>query len=464
MSTRGTAGSQLTEALSKGEVDDIGSLKTLANRIATTYINRRLSPNMRKAVIAYTLGVGAYGVGKKWWEYAKGRMVYTISVESDDDIYDEVHDWLIQTLPKKRQRSLSVISTATRKQSNEIREDDDVPAAVGGYGTPTPKRTRALRFFYDGSRVAHIQLDGQKVQVEVERPEQQAFDPDRPFVAFKRNDVITFTTWGAKGRDAVIALLDELSVKYNESEPQRPKFYMTSRYGDWNRQSDVPLRSLESMVLREGQLDEIVNDLGTFLSSEDKYTKLGIPYHRGYLLSGPPGTGKSSMAKALAEHFDMDLYYIHLSSMEKDANLVNLVAGVGRRSLCLIEDIDRLKVAQEDEASDKGLTMSGLLNVLDGISTPYGIVFILTTNHEQRLDPALIRPGRVDLKVEVSYVDNEQAERLMTLGYDRPFDFSDIQFEGADVSPADIVDIIKRNFTDPDAAEKEVRGLLDKPS
>lgn len=438
---------------------DITHLKVLANRIATSYVNRRLTPNMRKAVIAYTLGVGAWGIGKAWYERGLTYINYTITIESDDEIYDEVHEWMLKNIPQKRQRSLIAMSMSERerREANTWYPDDE-PDIPGGH----TKRTRALRFFYDGDRAATIKLNGHKVQVSVEKPERQAMDPSRPFMAVNQNDVITFTVYGTKARDAVVALLDEISERVNATAPQRPKFYMTTKWGDWSRQSDVPLRTLDSLVLQEGQLDEIIADLKNFLDREEKYAALGIPYHRGYILYGPPGTGKTSMAKALAEHFDMDLYYMHLSGMDKDASLMSLINGVTARSLCLIEDIDRLSVAQEDDTSDDGLTMSGLLNALDGVGTPQGVVFLLTTNHIERIDPAVLRPGRIDLPLHIDFADTTQVNTILERAYGRKFNFEPDTFEGLEISPADIVGFIKKNFDDSDKAEAGVRKLVKK--
>lgn len=433
---------------------DVTHLKILANKIATSYVNKRLTPNMRRAVIAYTLGVGAYGVGKVWYQKARSYIDYTITIESDDEIYDYVHEWMLENIPQKRQRSLMAASTSKRDRGliGDIWEDSPEPSHT--------KRSRALQFFYDGERAASIKLDGHKVQVAVAKPERQAIDPSRPYVPMKQNDTITFTVYGAAAREAVVTLLEGISERVNATTPQRPKFYMTTKWGDWSRQSEVPLRTMDSLVLREGQLDGVVEDLKTFLDRENKYASLGIPYHRGYILYGPPGTGKTSMAKALAEHFDMDLYYIHLSGMDKDASLMTLINGVSPRSLCLIEDIDRLSVAQEDDTSDEGLTMSGLLNALDGVGTPQGIVFLLTTNHIDRIDSAVLRPGRIDMPLHIDYADTPQANLLLGRAYSREFNFAPGTFEGMEISPADIVDFIKKNFDDPEKAEAGVRAMV----
>ena len=436
---------------------DITHLKVLANRIATSYVNRRLTPNMRRAVIAYTLGVGAWGIGKVWYERARGYIDYTISIESDDDIYDEVHEWMLQNIPQKRQRSIIAASISKRNRH----KPDDLARDEEPEDTHT-KRDRSLRFFYDGDRAATIKLDGHKVQVSVNKPERQAYDPQKPFASnLALNDMITFTVYGAKARDAVVSLLDGISHRVNATVPQRPKFYMTTKWGDWRKQYDVPLRTMDSLVLSEGQLDGIVTDLKTFLDREEKYASLGIPYHRGYILHGPAGTGKTSIAKALAEHFDMDLYYIHLSGMDKDASLMSLISGITPRSLCLIEDIDRLKVAQEGDVSDDGLSMSGLLNALDGVGTPQGIVFLLTTNHIERIDPAVLRPGRIDLPLHIGYADTTQANLLLERAYGQKFNFEPGTFEGLEISPADIIDFVKKNFDDPETTKNGLVGLLE---
>src|SRR5690606_5301281 len=110
---------------------------------------------------------------------------------------------------------------------------------------------------------------------------------------------------------------------------------------------DLPLRDLETDVLADGLMERLVDDLEGFFAAETAWGRLGIPWHRGYLLSGPPGTGKTSVVKALASHFGMDLYYAPLADLREDANLIDLVSAVRPRSLLLLEDVDVLSFTHD---------------------------------------------------------------------------------------------------------------------
>lgn len=133
---------------------------------------------------------------------------------------------------------------------------------------------------------------------------------------------------------------------------------------------------------------DIYIDIEKFINSKDVYQKLGIPYRRGYLFYGPPGTGKTSAILAIATKFKLPIYSIN-SSVD-DQKLQYLFATVPENSIIVFEDIDRLF-----EKNDK-ITMSGLLNSIDGIFESDGRILIMTTNNKDSLDSSLIRDGRCD--------------------------------------------------------------------
>ncbi|KAG5748610.1 hypothetical protein H9Q72_003108 [Fusarium xylarioides] len=163
-----------------------------------------------------------------------------------------------------------------------------------------------------------------------------------------------------------------------------------------------------------------------FLDPQTKlwYAKRSIPYRRGYLLFGPPGTGKSSFSLSIAGELDLDIYVISIPSVN-DQTLKDLFDGLPDRCVVLLEDIDAagatrsrdLRSEDSDSEGDTGprkkaVTLSGLLNTLDGVASQEDRILIMTTNHVGKLDEALIRPGRVDFKVEFRLADRETAEQL----------------------------------------------------
>ena len=182
-------------------------------------------------------------------------------------------------------------------------------------------------------------------------------------------------------------------------------------------------RSLETIHLPAGQLEGIVKDIELFRASREKYLKVGINYKRIYLLEGVPGSGKTSLVKALASHFNTKLRVV-----ESTDDL--LTSGVCKEfakneTFALIEEIDTIGAKnREEDSTEDGETKPGnplinsfsnqklkqLLTTLDGIQTPDGLVIFLTTNHVEKLDAALIRPGRVDYRLTFKAPDKTQIE------------------------------------------------------
>ncbi len=189
---------------------------------------------------------------------------------------------------------------------------------------------------------------------------------------------------------------------------------------------------LDSVVLEPGEKEHLLQDMAQFRRSKQRYERLGVPYHRGYLFYGPPGTGKTSLVSALAAHFGLSIYTINLSDFN-DRSLMNAVNHVPANSVLLFEDIDCMKGSQSRDKTDSegvqngrceaqrktenvaptnGVTLSGVLNVLDGFHAPTGVLFVMTTNHVEKLDPALLRPGRIDYRLYLGKASDLQKLEL----------------------------------------------------
>jgi chaperone BCS1 len=166
------------------------------------------------------------------------------------------------------------------------------------------------------------------------------------------------------------------------------------------------IRTLESVILEKSE--DILKDMHTFLMSKEWYNRMGIPYRRGYLFHGPPGNGKTSLCKAFAGELQLDICVLSLSSPDvTDGKLTQILRVTPVRSLVLLEDVDAVFVQRETSEPIK-LSFSGLLNAIDGVVSQEGRIFIMTTNHIEKLDPALIRPGRCDVKLEVRNASRSQ--------------------------------------------------------
>jgi chaperone BCS1 len=185
------------------------------------------------------------------------------------------------------------------------------------------------------------------------------------------------------------------------------------------------------VILKGDEKDRLVQDIAKFKASRKRYSDLGVPYHRGYLLYGPPGTGKTSFVSGLAQRFGMSVYLINLNEFN-DRTLVKAVNDVPQNSVILFEDIDCMSTGKAQARSDEwaanksltgsdskdpiavmmSVTLSGLLNVLDGFSAPENVLFVMTTNHFEFLDPALLRPGRIDYRLYMGEASEEQKVEL----------------------------------------------------
>jgi chaperone BCS1 len=182
-------------------------------------------------------------------------------------------------------------------------------------------------------------------------------------------------------------------------------------------------RAIEGVVMEAATKTPLIADIEYYLSQECRnfYENRGIPYHRGYLLYGPPGTGKTSFAVAMAGHFKLPIYVFSLSDTEmSDAQLSSLFDDLVHRCVLLLEDVDSAGLNRESmsaaadgtKVTKKGVTLSGLLNCLDGPCSVDGRLLCMTSNSPDSLDPALVRPGRCDRKILFGYTCPEVSAEM----------------------------------------------------
>lgn len=190
----------------------------------------------------------------------------------------------------------------------------------------------------------------------------------------------------------------------------------------WASVDGIAKRPIETVILPDGIIERLLADIEIFLGAKSRYRSFGIPYHRGYAFFGPPGGGKTSMAQAIAGHFNLILNVLNLSSVWSDEQLFGLIRGLPPGSILLIEDIDAVTAVAPRQPADEapavapekgpGVSLSALLNVLDGVHSKDGMITFLTSNHPERLDPALLREGRIDVRVDLAPPTVPQAVRL----------------------------------------------------
>ncbi|CAN0908896.1 Protein HYPER-SENSITIVITY-RELATED 4 [Linum grandiflorum] len=200
-------------------------------------------------------------------------------------------------------------------------------------------------------------------------------------------------------------------------------------YRDYSRWKSVNLdhpSSFDTLAMEPSLKKSIVEDLDRFRGRQEYYKRVGRAWKRGYLLYGPPGTGKSSLIAAMANYLKFDVYDMQLSTVHNDTELRMALLETANRSILVIEDIDcscelpdrnntkGTVEAANNKKSEEKITLAGLLNFIDGLWSSCGDerVIVFTTNHKEKLDPALLRPGRMDMHVHLSYCTKRVFEEL----------------------------------------------------
>ncbi|OJD10777.1 hypothetical protein AJ78_08307, partial [Emergomyces pasteurianus Ep9510] len=199
------------------------------------------------------------------------------------------------------------------------------------------------------------------------------------------------------------ALLSDCRAEYLKLI-QRKTTVFEHHDGEWRKAKARDIRPISTVIMDEDEKMAVLKDIEDFLDDRARGW-----YAREFLLYGPPGTGKSSFSLSVAGRFELDIYVLNLSSID-DNRLSSLFAQLSLHCVILLEDIDAASTARTEDSettentgqaavaqkskSQKNVSLSTLLNALDGVSSQEGRLLIMTTNHIERLDDALIRPGR----------------------------------------------------------------------
>jgi chaperone BCS1 len=229
---------------------------------------------------------------------------------------------------------------------------------------------------------------------------------------------LLFSVFGSDLSSIKLLMANAIEHKNKGISKNTQVFMCDEQWADkWDKIADDRPRTLESVILEKTLSRDTLHDMHTFLVSKEWYHRMDIPYRRGYLFHGPPGNGKTSLCRAFAGELEMDICILSLSSTSlTDSKLINILRRAPARSLIVLEDVDAIFVQRNKSAPDSSskLSFSGLLNAIDGVVSQEGRIFIMTTNHVDQLDPALIRPGRCDVKLEVRNASREQLVAMFT--------------------------------------------------
>ncbi|CAJ1930264.1 unnamed protein product [Sphenostylis stenocarpa] len=284
-------------------------------------------------------------------------------------------------------------------------------------------------------------------------------------------------TFNEKQREMVLdRYIPHVLKTYDTMKAQRREVKIYSRINNyWNASDLSHPATFDSLALSPELKKEIIDDLARFLERKELYKKVGKPWKRGYLLYGPPGTGKSSLIAAMANYLKFDVYDLELSAIYSDSNLKRSMKEASNRSIIVIEDVDCNKETharsklngpscntdsdsdrEGPETSTKSFTLSGLLNYMDGLWSSGGEerIVIFTTNHREKIDPALLRPGRMDMHIHLSFLKGKAFHVLASnyldiKGYHPLLEQIEGLLEKVDVTPAVVAEQLMR-YEKPD--------------
>jgi hypothetical protein len=255
----------------------------------------------------------------------------------------------------------------------------------------------------------------------------------------------------------------------------------------------VTTRTFENVFF--DQRKQVRDRVKFFLEHRDWYEKKGIPYTLGFMFHGPPGTGKTSSIKAIANAGRRHIINIQLSEIKtkqqlqhlffndeihvfNGANTEKYIIPVAER-LYVIEDIDAMgdvvlrrewkkpvveEKKKEDDMFDRKeekdtFDLSFLLNLLDGTLEANGRIIAFSSNYPERIDKALIRPGRVDMIVHFKNCTRAVLKEMVDSFYEQDITIPDDPTLDGKWSPAEAVRILFQNFGDPEAAVAELVSL-----
>uniref|UniRef100_A0A8H7XJN9 AAA+ ATPase domain-containing protein n=1 Tax=Psilocybe cubensis TaxID=181762 RepID=A0A8H7XJN9_PSICU len=364
---------------------------------------------------------------------------YSITAQFDEG--DPVYDWIILFLTEKkiwkRSRRFHVTARSSRRRwgismgQNGNANHHQSSSFTSAEYVPTYDMAQLFRwnsYWTETRRTLHEYRGGPVYSA----PGDHAPGSRKLFLTIYTRSMSALSSFVDDARE----LYQEVSqphVIVHTIEQNSPYLHGQIMGNPWLSIKNKARRPISSIILPNGIVQSLVDDAKEFLSMVDWYSTAAIPHRRGYLLHGPPGTGKTSTIYALAGELGLEIYSLSLASGHVDDSfLQRAVSSIPNTAILLIEDIDCAFTSREDEEEEElpafpgmgvsrttksGVTLSGLLNVLDGVGSEEGKLFFATTNYIERLDPALLRPGRIDRKIQYKLSTKEQAEALFLRFY-----------------------------------------------
>jgi len=402
-----------------------------------------------------------------WSRFAQ-FLISTVTVSSEEDLFQYIVAWITD---KKTLRADQTLNAITNTPVEEGRRRRRYPH--------DPDMEEMARKPAEDPKIKYEQSQGMQIFIHKRRiffvkrtmGEGHTYYSNR----YKRTEILNISCFG-RSPNPIKELIEEVFQINKDKERtmtiiRRPFTGGYSSRLSWSRLTAKPRRALDTVILDPDQKQNVLKDIAEYMdeSTQNFYGDHGIPYRRGYLFYGPPGCGKTSFCLALASKFNLDVYVLTLLDHElQDSDLMSLMNQLPSPSLLLLEDIDTAGLSRkkpfadtaganasgtfggggrrggrrglppgavaavsggasaepnldsDDEDTSKQATrvsLSGLLNAIDGVAAPEGHILIMTTNKPHELDDALVRAGRISVRVAFTNASQQQAEEIFLRMY-----------------------------------------------
>jgi mitochondrial chaperone BCS1 len=347
-------------------------------------------------------GIFAYVKGfPNWlWDRILVYTMYRVTIYQTEELYDYIMMWMRDNHKSKTRNVEYTTRTASYDGNEYVKE-----GSASETDKNQPKKIREIPiedFFY-------LRKYGRILRI--------SFGRDKLENANNLKSVYLkhFTIRGFFAARAIRKLIGEINQTYGQRK-RDPNLYITNDHY-FRHIGSISGKPLSQIVINNKLKQNIISDINTWKSSKDEYIRRGIAHKRGHCYYGPPGTGKTSLSKAIAIEYQMDVYMVNLNNVSGDDDLITMFREVQPNSMILFEDIDAYFDGRSSMNGKSNVTFSGLLNALDGVSALQGILVVITTNHLEKLDPALIRPGRIDKINEIGLATSVEASEYLSMFY-----------------------------------------------
>ena len=313
----------------------------------------------------------------KIWDKVKGRVIYTVKVYQTDFLFDLLEEYMFNNYSNVYREVEATITNGIVNQTQD---------------SPVVKSKYTLKYKQEDN-IFIIRLNGKRVVVNKSKAKLEAATNLRD--AFYWHYSIS----GLLAKKEINQMLEGIVAEYNQNIRTSVNIYSNNSYGDWIHANELNVKPFDRVIIDQETKEFLKSDIDEFVSHELWYNERNIPYKRTYCFHGEPGNGKTTIALSIARYINRDVYSMNLNSFEKDEYLLRCFQRIPPNSVVLIEDIDRAFNGRENV--DSKISFMSLLNCMDGALYREGTICIITTNHIEKLDPALIRTGRTDVIKEI---------------------------------------------------------------